>query len=441
MFKLTAKQSEAQLVMGGPAKHVMLEGGARSGKTFVEIRGIVARALATPESRHLIARFRLNAVTMSIVNDTFPAVMRLCFPGVRVHFREQKGLYELPDGQQIWIAGLDDKERVEKILGTEFVTIMLNECSQIPWDSRNTVVTRLAQKVICKTTGKPLRPKMYYDMNPPDKGHWTYKLFRRKIDPETGLQVNEPGNYAFLQMNPTDNVENLSEDYIKELKGLSPRLQRRFLLGEYAEDNPNQLFHELDFDKWRVTNGELPEMVRIVIAVDPSGSGDTDNAHNDAIGIAAVGLGIDGNAYVLEDLTVKAGPATWARIACSAFDRYEADKIVAESNYGGAMVEQVIMTARPDTPIQMVRASRGKHVRAEPFSPLYTTGKVRHVGNMHKLEDEMVAFTPNGYTGQGSPNRADAVIWGLAALFPAIVAPRDDKKKIFVPESEVHWMN
>jgi phage terminase large subunit-like protein len=166
-------------------------------------------------------------------------------------------------------------------------------------------------------------------------------------------------------------------------------------------------------------------MVRVVVGVDPSGADDVDNADNDEIGIVAGGLGTDGNAYLLEDCTVKAGPATWGRVATTAYDRLEADAIVAEQNFGGAMVKHVIQTARPRTLVKMVTASRGKVVRAEPFSALYETGKVRHVGDFPELEDEMTAFSTAGYTGPKSPNRADAWFWVLAELFGGIVAPKE----------------
>jgi phage terminase large subunit-like protein len=175
-------------------------------------------------------------------------------------------------------------------------------------------------------------------------------------------------------------------------------------------------------------DGNLPQFVRVVIGVDPSGSGDEDNADNDEIGIAVAGLGTDGNAYVLEDCSIKAGPATWGRVATDAYDRHAADVIVGEVNFGGEMVRTTIMTARPRTPFKKVTASRGKHLRAEPFSALYEQGKVRHVGLLSKLEDELCALSTIGYTGQGSPNRADALVWALAELFPAIVAPAKEKR-------------
>ena len=179
-------------------------------------------------------------------------------------------------------------------------------------------------------------------------------------------------------------------------------------------------------DKWRHT-GPLPDFVRVVVAVDPSGSGDADNADNDAIGIVVAAVGTDGNAYVLEDCTVKAGPATWGRVAVSAFERYQADVIVGEANYGGAMVEATIQTARDGRrlPYKPVTATRGKVVRAEPISALYEQGKVRHVGDFHELEDELTGFSTVGYMGERSPNRADALIWALTELFPGVVALRN----------------
>jgi len=429
--KLTPRQVMAQDILAGDATHIMLFGGSRSGKTFLLVRNVCMRALKSPGSRHAVLRFRFNAVKSSIVLDTFPKVMRLCFPGVTYNLSKTDWYAELENGAQIWFGGLDDKERTEKILGMEFVTIYLNESSQIPQSSRDLAVTRLAQQVDQVIQGREparLKPRMYYDCNPPSKSHWTYRLFVEKRDPETKLPVKHPEDYAFFQINPQDNAENVSKDYLATLEGLSIRLQKRFLKGEFADATPNALFHDEDIDKWRVTDGNLPEFVRVVVGVDPSGADDSDNADNDAIGICVGALGVDGNAYLLEDYTVKAGPATWARVATDAFDRNEADVIVGEQNFGGAMVKTTIQTARPRTPYKSVTAARGKAVRAEPFSALYEQGKVRHVGDFHALEDELTAFSTYGYTGDSSPNRADAWIWVLAELFGGIVAPKDKPK-------------
>lgn len=431
-FKLNARQALAQVVLAGTATYLMLFGGSRSGKTFLIVRNIVLRALKAPNSRHVILRFRFNAVKASIIFDTFPKVLRIAFPGVKCHINKTDWFAEFENGSQIWFGGLDDKERTEKILGQEFVTIYLNECSQIPWGSVGIAITRLAQKAMQLIEGRApveLQPRMYFDCNPPNKGHWTFKLFVQKIDPETKAPLVNPDDYASFQINPKDNAENLSDGYLKILDSLSQRLQRRFKDGEFGDDNPNALFSEENIDKWR-QYGELPDMVRIVVGVDPSGSGDEDNADNDSIGIVVGGLGVDGNAYLLEDCTVKAGPKTWGDIATSAYERHSADVVVGETNYGGAMVEHVIKTCRPRTPYKQVTATRGKVVRAEPFSSLYEQGKVRHNGRFNELEDELTAFSTIGYTGQGSPNRADAWVWVLTELFPGLVRAKKERKPI-----------
>jgi phage terminase large subunit-like protein len=423
----------AQRILAGDATHIMLFGGSRSGKTFLLTRNVCMRAIKAPKSRHAILRFRFNHVKNSVIFDTFPKVMEIAFPGVKYRLDKTNWYAEFENGSQIWFGGLDDKERTEKILGMEFATIYLNECSQIPWASVGIAITRLAQKVdqVIRGAGEqPLRPRMYYDCNPPNKAHWAYLIFIQKRDPDTKQNLSKPEDYASFQINPQDNEANLSIGYLDTLRSLGARLRKRFLDGQFADATPNQLFTDEWIEAWRHPEVDsLPDLVRVVVGVDPSGSGDTDNADNDEIGIVVGALGADGNAYLLEDCTVKAGPGVWGRTTGSAYDRHEADVVVGEINYGGDMVRHVVQTARPRTPFKKVTASRGKAVRAEPFSALYEQGKVRHVGNFTALEDELTAFSTFGYLGEGSPNRADAWIWVLAELFPGLVRAKKEEKK------------
>jgi predicted phage terminase large subunit-like protein len=434
-FSLTDKQKQARKLLGGPATHVLLFGGSRSGKTFLIIRMIIIRALAAPGSRHAILRFRFNHVKTAVIHDTFPKVMELCFSGVDYKLDKTDWFAEFDNGSQIWFGGLDDKERTEKILGQEHVTIYLNEASQIPDSSRNLAKTRLAQSVTHRVGGeeKRLRLKMFYDCNPPSQAHWSYQLFVKKRDPETKAPLKHPENFAFMVLNPADNLENLPPGYMEELEDLPARLRVRFLKGEYSPIAEGALWTLEDIEKYRKLD-ELPDMQRIVVAVDPSGSGDDDNIANDAIGIIVGGLGVDGNGYVLEDLTVKAGPTVWGRVATQAYERHSADRVVAEQNFGGEMVKSVIQTARRNTPYKKVTASRGKVVRAEPISALAEKGRIRHAGNFPDLEDELCAFTTHGYMGTDSPNRADAYVWAFTELFGGIVA---GPKKKFISHVQV----
>lgn len=426
-YSPTAKQREAFSVLASGAKHVMAFGGSRSGKTFGWVRAIVVRALAAPGSRHAVLRFRFNHVKASIVLDTFPKVMSLCFPQVSYRLDKTDWFAELPNKSQIWFGGLDEKERTEKILGQEHATLFFNECSQIPYSSVMLALTRLAQRVTVEATGEPLRLRALYDCNPPGKSHWTHKLFVRLTDPDSGQPIDRV-QYASIQINPRDNLANLPADYLATLEALPARMRTRFLEGKFADEVAGALWTLEGIEKQRTDS--VPDMQRIVVAVDPSGSGDEENAGNDEIGVMVCGLGMDGVGYVLEDVSCKAGPKVWGSIATNAFDRHRADRIVGETNYGGDMVRFVVQTAKPNVPFRKVTASRGKAVRAEPISALTESGKIRFAGRFPQLEDELCSLTTNGYIGTNSPNRADAFVWAMSDLFPGMVQPERKPPKL-----------
>lgn len=416
-FKLTTKQLEAQKIIVSDSTHCMLFGGARSGKTFLLLRNLILRALKSPGSRHCILRFRFNRVKTAIGYDTFPKVMKLAFPGVTWKLNKSDWFISLKLGAEqesvIWLGGLDDKERTEKILGHEYATIYLNECSEISLESRNIAITRLAQKT-------SLKLRFFYDCNPPSKGHWTYKIFIKKIDPTSNKPLTNSSQFAFFKLNPVDNKDNLPPSYLQELDNLPSHLRTRFFLGEYVDDNPNALFKGETIDKYRLLDEETPKFIRIGVGVDPSGAW-SEKSDTDAIGIIVAGLAVDGNCYVLEDCTLVASPLVWGKVVANAFERYNADFVVAETNFGGGMVKHVIQSAKPDIPFIKAIAAKSKTVRAEPFSALYEQGKVRHVGNFEDLEAELISFSTTGYLGEKSPNRADALIWVLSVLFPQVV--------------------
>jgi phage terminase large subunit-like protein len=161
----------------------------------------------------------------------------------------------------------------------------------------------------------------------------------------------------------------------------------------------------------------LATFARIVVAVDPSGCEGEEDERSDEIGIVVAGLGHDGAGRVLQDASGHYSPGGWAAKAVEMFDRWNADTIIAEKNFGGAMVEFTIRTVRKNAPIKVITASRGKVQRAEPVAALYSQGKVHHVGvSLAKLERQMCLFASSGYSGAKSPDRADAAIWALTDL-------------------------
>lgn len=435
----------------------MLRGGSRSGKTFLLIRAVCIRAMKAAGSRHAVFRFRLNHARMSIWNDTLPKVMEICFPDIPYAKNEVEMMVTFPNGSQIILGGLDDKVRVEKILGQEYATLYFNECSQIPWGSVETALSRLAQKT-------SLSLKVYYDCNPPSKAHWTYQLFKAGLKPGTREAVTYPDAYVEMQINPNDNAANLPEEYFEMLDGMSTARRLRFQAGEWATDTPGALWTLPVIDANRLANnglavnailqeeskvaGQLPQVIdlaqliraaqstmdqisedlaRIVVAVDPNISNDEGS---DEIGIVVAGKGVSGQGYVLADLSMKGSPNDWATVAIIAHDVFKADRIIGEANQGGNMVEHTITTtakflrmggqrASDFVGITLVHATRGKVARAEPVAALYEQNRISHVGSLQTLEDQMCSFTSDfdrksmGY----SPDRVDALVWALTHLF------------------------
>lgn len=214
-----------------------------------------------------------------------------------------------------------------------------------------------------------------------------------------------------------DNAGNLAPAFMKAVvaKYAGTRLGRQELNAEMLDDVPGALWTRDMIDGTRVKMH--PDLQRVVIAVDPSGTAGTGSAdQGDDIGIIAAGLGVDGRGYILGDHSCNLSPDGWGRRVREVYSLHNADRIIAERNFGGAMVEAVIKAQDKTLPVTVVTASRGKVARAEPISALYEQGRVSHVGAFADLEDQMCAMTPSGYVGDGSPDRADALVWALTEL-------------------------
>ncbi|MCB1508605.1 MAG: DNA-packaging protein [Hyphomicrobiaceae bacterium] len=238
-------------------------------------------------------------------------------------------------------------------------------------------------------------------------------LIRRLVKDEAVTVTRAPSraNAAFLAEGIVDALE---------ARYGGTALGRQELDGELIEDRADTLFPRMLLERARVSG--VPDLQRIVIAVDPPA---TSGAGADACGIVAAGLDAAATVFVLEDASLeRAAPERWALAAAALFRRLEADCLVAEVNQGGEMVRTVLETADPALPVKMVRATRGKRLRAEPVSLLYARGRVKHAGHFPALEDEMVAFAPDGSANGRSPDRLDALVWAVTALLLDDASPR-----------------
>ncbi len=225
----------------------------------------------------------------------------------------------------------------------------------------------------------------------------------KKLIADAGTVTTRATTYA--------NRNNLAKPFMQAVvdRFQGTRLGRQELNGEMIEDDPNALFKRAQIDNARLKFS--PDLSRIVVAVDPpAGFGKTSNA----CGIVCVGLGIDGRAYVLDDASVQgARPAKWAARVVALYHARKADRVVAEINQGGAMVEQVLREVDPELSFSAVHATRGKQTRAEPVAALYEQGRVCHIGAFPELEDEMCNAIGDGIK---SPDRLDALVWAITEL-------------------------
>jgi len=194
------------------------------------------------------------------------------------------------------------------------------------------------------------------------------------------------------------------DDLANDMSSIAYRME---IMAEDIDEAPGALWKRANIEKYRVDKS--PQLKRIVVAIDPSGS---DKTTSDEAGIIVAGIDGAGDGYILEDLSGIYSPNAWAHRAISAYYEWDADRIVAEKNYGGDMVATVIRNMSPEVSYKDVTASRGKYLRAEPIAAFYERGKVHHVGRYNKLEDEMCLWLP----GDKSPNRMDALVWALTDL-------------------------
>jgi PBSX family phage terminase large subunit len=284
LFKPTKIQRQALLLVKGGAKHILLFGGSRSGKTTVLVMAVIYRALRFAGSRHLICRYRAKDARSSVLRETLLPWLTNTIGSGNYTYLAHENMVTLYNGSEIWIGGLGDREQADKILGHEYNTIYFNEISQLSYAAVTTAYSRLAMRV------PGCRNLFLYDCNPGSPLHWAYTIFIRKKTFLTGEPLEKPELYASMVLNPEDNREHLPDDYIADILDALPEKQRaRFRDGLWVKAE-GVIYDRFD-ETMIVKPEELPERFDRYAAGQDFG-----------LNITNVKIGITGNSiYVLSD--------------------------------------------------------------------------------------------------------------------------------------------
>jgi phage terminase large subunit-like protein len=380
---------------GAPWTTWLILGGRGAGKTRAGAEWVRGLALGRPPFASApVERIGLVGETLAdaraVMVDGPSGLLAIHPPGERPSYNASRRALTWPNGAVAQLFSADDPESLR---GPQFGAAWSDELAK--WRYADAAWDMLQ---FCLRLGD--RPRQAVTTTPRP-----IPLLKRLIaDPRTAI------SRARTEANAANLAPGFLGSVVARYRGT--RLGRQELDGELIEDRPDALWRRDAIDAARVDRP--PPLTRIVVAVDPPV---TSGARADACGIVACGRAEDGRAFVLADATLQgASPLDWARAAVRLYESLEADCIVAEVNQGGELVAQMLRQVSPGLPVRMVRATRGKFLRAEPVAALYERGLVAHAGTWPELEDQMCDFGPGGLSGGRSPDRVDALVWALTEL-------------------------
>lgn len=284
-FEATSKQKEYLKLLKGEKTFILAAGGSRSGKTRATIEYIFRQCLKYEGLRAVVLRHTITHARASVWAETIAEVARSytkLYPNLFKINQTDLTVYFV-NGSELIVGGLDDAERIEKILGREFAIIYFNESSQISYEALNICKTRLAQVI------EGYKNKFIFDCNPPPPTHWIYKTFVEKIDFKTGDSLPDADEYVMIKLNPVDNPH-LSKTYLSILDNLPERERRRFRDGEFVKIE-GAIYAEFDISKHIIHKKDLPQIQYFTVGVDNTGTN-----------FAAVLIGWSGeNIYILDE--------------------------------------------------------------------------------------------------------------------------------------------
>jgi len=400
-----------------PARYKGARGGRGSGKSHNFAAMAVSTAISNPGSRGVCIREVQKSLKDSaklLIEDTLNAF------NMGEEFNVQTAEVRTPGGGVIVFNGMQDHtaQSIKSLEGFLWA-----------WIEEAQTLSKYSLELLRPTLRKE-ESEIWASWNPRSANDPIDLLLNGETLPPRSVVVN--ANYVDNQFFPQVLEEERAHDEVH-----SPDRYDHIWMGGYEPQALGAIWTRQTLHNTRLK--EKPVLERILVGVDPAVTDETDSNEH---GITVCGRDERGHGYLIEDASMHGSPHAWASRAVSMFDKWEADAVVIEVNQGGDMCRHTLQTIRKGLPIIEVRATRGKHVRAEPISALYETGQIHHVGTYTELENQLCLFTPHGWEGPDrlSPDRAESAIWCFTSLFPELTRERNERPQERAPLPQGAWM-
>lgn len=376
-----------------PSRYKGAHGGRGSAKSHFFSESAIERCVQYPGTRIVCVREVQRSLKESVKRLIEDKIQAFELGSIFNALNDSIGT---PGGGVIVFQGMQD-HTAESVKSLEGFDIAYTEEAQ--------TLTARSLEMLRPTIRKP-GSELWFGWNPRSADDPVDKLLRGTTIPPDAIVVRT--SYRDNPWFPPELEVERQFDYKN-----NPQRYAHIWEGEYEPQAIGAIWDRATINRNR--RDSAPSMSRILIAIDPPISSEPGS---DEAGIIVGGLGDDKRGYVLADHSCRGTPQEWAERAIDAYDLYEADAIVAETNQGGEMVAHTIRSVRPGLKVIEVKATRGKHIRAEPISALYGLDRISHVGAFPELESQMCLMTADGYQGEGSPDRVDSLVWLFTELFP-----------------------
>lgn len=384
---------DKQLPPEGDWRYWVVLGGRSSGKSRTGSEWIIQRAKEGKGPIGLIGQ--TSGDVRDVMIEALPsAIMQVCHPDFMPEYEPSKRRLTFPNGV-IAIAIGGDQAKTQ-LRGPQFQSIWCDELPKFVDPSETLDQIKYSLRIGDSRALFTTTPT----------SHEVIKNFWKE------WQKDKEGDIRLVVMPTQDNAANVDKKFLKDIeKNKGSVIYRQEVLGEIIFDSDYAYFRQAEIDEYRIDKDEQPEEYkRIIVAVDPAV---TSGKNSDSTGIIVAALGYDDEVYILEDKTMKGTPQQWATMVGELFNHYQADSIIAEKNQGGDMVMTTIQTYGGNLPVKLVTATRGKLIRAEPVSLVFSQGKIHMVGHFPVLESQMTSYDGSQ---KKSPDNYDAFIWACTEL-------------------------